>query len=90
MNLTKVRDTFNMFNDTFHHINYKPKVILTIDRFTYEIYTWIVFSLVILVLGYIFSQTYFNKSNNKINVIIEEPTYKIVNEAIVSNQESKL
>ena len=38
LNLTRVRDTFNRFNDTFHHIQYIPKVKQSIDLVTYQIY----------------------------------------------------
>ena len=52
LNLTRVRDTFNRFNDTFHHIQYIPKVKQSIDLVTYQIYTWLVFALVTLIILY--------------------------------------
>jgi hypothetical protein len=36
MNLTKVRETLNRYNDTFHHINYIPIVIPPTDHLTYQ------------------------------------------------------
>ena len=67
MNLTKVRDTLNRFNDTFDHINYIPKVIQPTDHLTYQIVTWIIFSIVLLILIIIYINCFFTKKNNKIN-----------------------
>jgi hypothetical protein len=47
MNLTKVRNTFNYFNDSFYHQNYMPKVIPMINHQIYEIIIWVILSLVL-------------------------------------------
>jgi len=42
INLTKVRDMFNRFNDTIHHKQYVPLVKEPIDHLTYQIRTWLI------------------------------------------------
>jgi len=63
LNLTKVRVTLNKFNDTVHHINYIPIVKQTTDHLTYQIVTWIIFSIVLLIIALICMQCSFLKKN---------------------------
>ncbi len=68
MNLTKVRDTLNKFKGNLFHLNYKPKVIPTINRVTYKIIIWSLISTIMIGLFihfiYIMSR---NNNKNKIN-----------------------
>ncbi len=47
LNLTKVRETLNRFNDTFLHIDYKSKVIPPTNSLNYQIIIWIILSLIL-------------------------------------------
>jgi hypothetical protein len=80
MNLTRVRDTFNKFNDTFHHIQYVPRVKLPIDLLTHQLYTWLVFAIVVLLILYAYIQfeIMINNKNNTINVL-KQPNEEIIN-----------
>jgi hypothetical protein len=63
LNLTKVRDTLNRFNDTVHHNNYLSITIPPTDHLTYQIYTWIIFSIVLFILTTIYIRCFFKKKN---------------------------
>ena len=85
MNLTKVRDKLNKFNDTFHHINYLPIVIPPTDHLTYQLVTWIILSILLLIIASTCTQRFFlNNKNNKINIINtnQEESNKIQDEII--------
>jgi hypothetical protein len=88
LNLTRVRDTFNRFNDTFHHIQYIPEVKPPIDLLTHQIYTWLVFAIITLVILYLYIEFEKYIKNNKINVIKSKEENEIVNEVIVSPDNS--
>jgi hypothetical protein len=93
MNLTKVRETLNKFNDTFHHLNYIPIVIPPTDHLTYQIVTWIIFSIVLLTLIIIYVQCFFKKNNykiNEINPILCPIKNIIVNEIVISNNSNNI
>ena len=85
MNLTKVRDTLNKFNDTFNHVNYLPIIIPPTDHLTYQIVTWIIFSIVLLIITIINIQCYFKEKNNKIKIINSKKDEIVVNELAVFN-----
>jgi len=92
MNLTKVRDKLNKFNDTVHHINYIPIAIPPTDHLTYQIVTWIIFSIVLLIIASTCTQRFFfNNKNNNVNIINtnqEEPNKiqdEIINEVVISD-----
>ena len=90
MNLKQVRDTLNRFDDTFDHINYIPIEIPPTDHLTYQIVTWIIFSIVLLILTLSFIRYLVNK-NKKINIMhtAKEESNKIqdeiVNEVVVTD-----
>ncbi len=69
----------NRYNDNVYHINYIPTEIQPTDHLTYQIVTWIIFSIVLLILIIIYINCFFTKKNNKIN------TNEIINEVVVSN-----
>jgi len=84
LNLTKVRDKLNQFNDSFHHLNYitidKPPT----DNLTYQLVTWIIFSVILLILTLNFIRCLINK-NKKINKIMhnaKEESNKIQDERV--------
>jgi len=70
MNLTKVRDNLNKFNDTFHHINYLPIELPPTEALTYQIVTWIIFSIVLLTRIYNYILQNNNISVLKMHLII--------------------
>ena len=66
LNLTKVRDALNRFNDTYRHIDYKPILMLSAsNRLNYQIIIWIILSLILLILTIVFIR-YFSIEQNKI------------------------
>jgi Leucine-rich repeat (LRR) protein len=86
LDLIRVRDTFNRFNDTFQHIQYISKVKPEIDRLTHEIWTWIVFAIVTLVILYLYIQfEIYIKSINNQKRPKEIEMQEIVNEVVVDN-----
>ncbi len=91
LNLTKVRDTLNKFNDTIVHITYKPRVIPPTDHLTYQIVTWIILSLILLIVALTCMQCFFfQKQNNIINSTEKSKKQEeTVNEVVVSNISNK-
>jgi len=87
--INRISITFNKWNDTFHHIQYIPKVKPPIYRLTYPIYTYIVLSLIILFFGFLFIRTLYKENQIKTNLINPiDDTHKkeedeIINEPIV-------
>ena len=77
MNLSKVRDTLNRFNDNVYHINYKPIEMQPIDHLTYQLVTWIIFCIILFIIAFTCIQCFFIKKNNKINIIYKSITNKI-------------
>ena len=88
MNLKKVRDTLNKFNDTFHHLNYLPIEIPPTDHSTYQIINWIIFGSVLFILTLTFIR-YLVSKNNKIIIIINPKEDKIANELVVLSNSNK-
>jgi len=85
MNLTKARDKLNKFNDTFHHINYISIVLPPTDHLTYQIATWLLFSIVLLILTLFFIRYLINKKIH-INIIstVKEESNRIIQDEIVN------
>ena len=76
-------------NDTNYHLNYIPTEIPPTDHLTYQIVTWIIFSIVLLILTLSFIRYLVNK-NKKINIMhtAKEESNKIqdeiINEVVIS------
>jgi len=68
LNLIKIRDTLNKFNDTIVHKNYIPIEKPPSDHLTFQIVIWLVFSIVLLILIMIYVQCFFKNKNNKISL----------------------
>jgi hypothetical protein len=86
LNVTTVRDKFIRFNDTVYHKQYVPKVKPPVDLVTHQIYTWLVFAIVVLIILYAYIRFEILLKNNELNVIIAIEEKEIINEVVVPSE----
>jgi len=79
LNLTRVRDVFNSFNDTRPHSQYVPQLIPPIDHLTYLICTWILLSAYLSIMLYFYIKFENYIKSNKINLMQPKDENVIVN-----------